>query len=252
MKQTPIHPFKLLEESLPDNLMLDLIELQVAERAWFFALGDRTNAIFQYTRDHRITYTTPDKKTMPFTFELICEFVARILDNSRHGAASVYKYANLAGTFRNERTRKRYERLPISHWEYAAQFNPQDARLVLEYDLTISDQRGGRPQSLKKLQAHFEPEKYAQQAEAIARAPLPDLDEPGAEELLIDFIPGDDLPIDYSELRNLNGTWQIFHQQILRIVGQAKSKRIQPILQRIRADYEELIAEIKATGNIRE
>lgn len=244
------NPLIVLDNELPEVFIEQLIELQITQRIWFFTLGDTANRIWQWCREKRAAYRDTSGNQMPFTFELVCQYVAYKLDDGVHGAASVRKYADIASIFSSQRVREKFERLPISHWEYASQFAPQDAMRILNFDLDSLDRNQGRPISLKRLQAHFEPEKYGAAADQIAAAPHDRLEAPGVEDILTGFIPSPDLPVDFSELRSLNSTWQVFHQQLLHFVQRnpGAAERLQPILQKISQDFKELVEEIKSTS----
>lgn len=206
MKQTQQNnPFIVLDENLPEAFQARLLELQIGEKVWFFELGDVANDIWRWCVDNRAAYRIDAHTTKPFTFELVCWFVGRKLDGT-HGTTSIYNYANLAQRLKDKRLRHKYQLLPISHFNYACQFDDANMRRVLDYSLEQTDIRGGRPPSRDSLIKHFEPEKFKAQRDDMDDVPPADLDGlPAEDDPIWDNTP---LPVNYEEIKMLNNAFQ--------------------------------------------
>lgn len=208
------NPFNVIDDALPEKLQARLLELQVTEKIWFFLLGDLANDIWKWCVKHKAGYYIDPFTFVPFTFEMICWYVGRKLDG-KHGSTSIYNYANLAQRLKSKKKRDKYAILPISHFDYACQFDDTTMLKILDHSLAETDRRGGKPPSRDMLMRHFEPERFETQRDLVDQTPALDLDE---------YIPDDgdpawseaELPVNRDEIILVNNAFQYLHTALQR------------------------------------
>lgn len=236
--------YKQFDDVLPEIFHERLLEAQYTGKLWDFFLGDAVNDIWSWVQKEKVVLIDPlthDHRTV--TLRFVCGWVAKKLDDDKRGADSIYEFSNLAGIYKSKSVRLKYARLPISHLKYATRFPAMYH--ILAYDLSILDKNGGRPQSLLELMKHFEPEKFTLQA---SNHQIDDerLFEQVIDEIHVDFAVPADLPVNQSELRELNEAFDIFRRALVTFNRRNPAVSIRNLLDMVSDLYSDFMKQAKS------
>lgn len=140
--------FSLIMKNLPDEFKHRASEIRTRDSLSCFDKGDFVNDVYRWCLTNKIE----------ISIQTACNIAAYLLQTEQ-GAFRLYDFAQLALTFRSEKARKRYSVLPVSHLEFACQYDTTTRNAILEWDLEELGHNGGRPVSRSKLVERFDPER---------------------------------------------------------------------------------------------
>lgn len=190
--------FKQALQALPDRFNDEAAEIRRADYQIAFRKGDFAIAIHAWLL----------KQGMDVPLFFACQLASYKLAGDP-GAYRLLDYTAVCLTIKSERARHRYSALPMSHLEWAIQFEPEQRNAILERDLEITATMG-RP-SLSALKAEFAPEvqQIVNQAISDSQIPMEQVYPPGQDELIQEF---SDLPaMEQATEEYLNRVQRLYH-----------------------------------------
>lgn len=239
MKNLPNDPrelFKQAIQQMPDELKQWAGDILDSDYKTAFEKGDFAIAVHKWLLSQNV-----DVSLM-----FACQ-IASYEFNGHPGAYQIMNYTSVCLQMKSSTARARYNQIPMSHLEWACQFEKNERNQILECDLELMSQYGHV--SLAQLQKESRP-----QDDMIISA-LIDINEQQKLTLLSENEPTigqhDETEVLNDAVQQFQRVANLFSEQIAKLITifpiwKKENSRISELTNKIMADYNELLAEVDA------